>query len=99
MVMLAPAAHAKNLDLVPLVYNDVPDNIMGDPLRVKQVITNLVNNAIKFTQTGEVVLRASLEDEDKEANRVTLRLSVTDSGVGDRKSTRLNSSHVRISYA
>ena len=82
MVMLAPAAHAKNLDLVPLVYNDVPDNIMGDPLRVKQVITNLVNNAIKFTQTGEVVLRASLEDEDKETNRVTLRLSVTDSGVG-----------------
>ncbi len=82
MVMLAPAAHAKNLDLVPLVYNDVPDNIMGDPLRVKQVITNLVNNAIKFTQTGEVVLRASLEDEDHENNRVTLRLSITDSGVG-----------------
>lgn len=82
MVMLAPAAHSKNLDLVPLVYSDVPDNIMGDPLRVKQVITNLVNNAIKFTQTGEVVLRASLEDEDKENNRVTLRLSITDSGVG-----------------
>ncbi len=82
MVMLAPAAHSKNLDLVPLVYNDVPDNIMGDPLRVKQVITNLVNNAIKFTQTGEVVLRASLEDEDKENNKVTLRLSITDSGVG-----------------
>lgn len=81
MVMLAPAAHSKNLDLVPLVYNDVPDNIMGDPLRVKQVITNLVNNAIKFTQTGEVVLRASLE-EDKESNRITLRLSITDSGVG-----------------
>lgn len=82
MVMLAPAAHSKNLDLVPLVYNDVPDNIMGDPLRVKQVITNLVNNAIKFTQTGEVVLRASLEDEGTENNRVTLRLSITDSGVG-----------------
>ena len=82
MVMLAPAAHAKNLDLVPLVYNDVPDNIMGDPLRVKQVITNLVNNAIKFTQTGEVVLRASLEEEDTDSNRVTLRLSITDSGVG-----------------
>ncbi|OZB15088.1 MAG: hybrid sensor histidine kinase/response regulator, partial [Marinobacter sp. 34-60-7] len=82
MVMLAPAAHAKNLDLVPLVYNDVPDNVMGDPLRVKQVITNLVNNAIKFTQTGEVVLRASLEDEDTEHNKVTLRISITDSGVG-----------------
>ncbi|SFM12182.1 ATP-binding protein [Marinobacter zhejiangensis] len=82
MVMLAPAAHSKNLDLVPLVYNDVPDNIMGDPLRVKQVITNLVNNAIKFTQTGEVVLRASLDDEDTENHRVTLRLSISDSGVG-----------------
>jgi len=82
MVMLAPAAHSKNLDLAPLVYNDVPDNVMGDPLRVKQVITNLVNNAIKFTQTGEVVLRASLEDEDQENNRVTVKISITDSGVG-----------------
>jgi len=82
MVMLAPEAHGKNLDLVALVYQDVPDNIMGDPLRVKQVITNLINNAIKFTQTGEVVLRASLEAEDPENHRVTLRLSVTDSGVG-----------------
>jgi len=82
MVMLAPAAHTKNLDLAALVYNDVPDAIMGDPLRVKQIITNLVNNAIKFTQTGEVVLRVSLEDEDRENNRVTLRISVTDSGVG-----------------
>ncbi|MDI9246115.1 ATP-binding protein [Marinobacter sp. CHS3-4] len=82
MVMLAPAAHSKNLDLVPLVYDDVPDNMMGDPLRVKQVITNLVNNAIKFTQTGEVVLRASLEAEAPESNRITLRLSISDSGVG-----------------
>ncbi|WP_166269058.1 response regulator [Marinobacter caseinilyticus] len=82
MMMLAPAAHSKNLDLVPLVYHDVPDNVVGDPLRVKQVITNLVNNAIKFTQTGEVVLRASLEEENIEGHRVTLRLSITDSGVG-----------------
>ncbi|MEQ5836968.1 response regulator [Marinobacter sp. NFXS9] len=82
MVMLAPAAHAKNLDLVPLIYSDVPDTVMGDPLRVKQVITNLVNNAIKFTQTGEVVLRASLEEEDAEGFSVVLRFSVTDSGVG-----------------
>lgn len=82
MVMLAPEAHRKNLDLVALVYQDVPDNIMGDPLRVKQIITNLINNAIKFTQTGEVVLRASLEDEDPDNQRATLRLSVTDSGVG-----------------
>jgi two-component system sensor histidine kinase BarA len=80
MVMLAPAAHAKNLDLVPLIYSDVPDNIVGDPLRIKQIITNLINNAIKFTQSGEVVLRAMLDDDDEQQVRV--RLSVSDTGVG-----------------
>ncbi|WP_423837058.1 ATP-binding protein [Tamilnaduibacter salinus] len=82
MVMLAPAAHAKHLDLVPLIYSDVPDTVLGDPLRVKQVITNLVNNAIKFTQTGEVVLRISLEAESEESHRLTLRFAVSDTGVG-----------------
>ncbi|WP_097460758.1 response regulator [Mangrovitalea sediminis] len=81
MVMLAPAAHTKNLDLVPLVYSDVPDHIVGDPLRVKQIITNLVNNAIKFTQTGEVVMRAMLDDEGDDEH-LTIRISVTDTGVG-----------------
>lgn len=80
LVMLAPAAHAKNLDLVPLIYSDVPNNIVGDPLRVKQIITNLINNAIKFTQSGEVVLRAMLDDNDERAVRI--RLSVSDTGVG-----------------
>jgi len=82
MVMLAPAAHDKNLDLVPLVYDDVPDAIVGDALRIKQVITNLVNNAIKFTQTGEVVLRAMLDDEQEEEDSCRIRISVTDTGVG-----------------
>lgn len=82
MVMLAPAAHNKNLDLVTLVYNDVPDSLMGDPLRLKQIITNLLNNAIKFTRTGEVVLRASLEEEDLNNNTVTLRVSIADTGMG-----------------
>jgi two-component system sensor histidine kinase BarA len=82
MAMLAPAAHNKNLDLVTLVYNDVPDNLMGDPLRLKQIITNLLNNAIKFTRTGEVVLRASLEEDDANTGSVTLRISVADTGMG-----------------
>ena len=81
MTMLAPAAHSKNLDLVPLVYQDVPDNILGDPLRVKQIITNLVNNAIKFTQTGEVVLRAMLDEGDDDS-KTAIRISVSDTGVG-----------------
>ncbi len=80
MTMLAPTAHSKALDLVPLVYTDVPNNILGDPLRIKQIITNLVNNAIKFTQSGEVVLRAMLEEQVD--NNVTIKLSVSDTGVG-----------------
>src|SRR5690606_40787019 len=65
LTMLAPAAHQKNLDLAALVYSDVPKHILGDPLRVKQIITNLVNNGIKFTQSGEVVVRAMVEEQDR----------------------------------
>ncbi|MCP5161626.1 MAG: response regulator [Hahellaceae bacterium] len=82
MVMLAPAAHQKNLDLVSLIYSDVPNNLMGDPLRIKQIITNLVNNAIKFTQSGEVVLRVMVEDEDESGKHLTIRIRVSDTGVG-----------------
>lgn len=80
LTMLAPAAHQKNLDLAALVYSDVPKHILGDPLRVKQIITNLVNNGIKFTQSGEVVVRAMVEEED--GNKVNVKVSVTDTGVG-----------------
>lgn len=80
LIMLAPAAHGKNLDLAPLIYSDVPDAFMGDPLRIKQVLTNLVNNAIKFTQHGEVVVRVMLDEDDPDDERI--RISITDTGVG-----------------
>ncbi|UZE97124.1 response regulator [Alkalimarinus alittae] len=80
MTMLAPTAHSKGLDLVPLIYSDVPNNVLGDPLRIKQIITNLVNNAIKFTQSGEVVLRAMLEAQKD--NSIKIKISVSDTGVG-----------------
>ncbi|MGM0450028.1 MAG: ATP-binding protein [Pseudomonadota bacterium] len=88
LVMLAPAAHDKNLDLVPLIYTDVPDAFMGDPLRIKQVMTNLVNNAIKFTQHGEVVVRVMLDDNDTDDE--TIRISITDTGMGLSDSQREN---------
>ncbi len=78
--MVAPLAHEKQLELVSLVYNNVPANLVGDPLRLKQIITNLVNNAIKFTESGNIVLRTMLESqEDKFA---VCKISITDTGIG-----------------
>ncbi len=79
--LLAPIAHEKGLELVPIVYSDVPFHLGGDPLRVKQLITNLVDNAIKFTHEGSVVVRVMLDDEDS-SDQTILRISVTDTGIG-----------------
>lgn len=80
LTILAPAAHEKQLELLSLVYRDTPLSLIGDPLRLKQVLTNLVSNAIKFTRAGTIVIRAMLEDES--ADRAQLRISVQDTGIG-----------------
>ncbi|MGJ7456386.1 ATP-binding protein [Halomonas sp. RA08-2] len=76
----APLAHQKELQLLGLVYDDVPGVLNGDPMRIQQVLTNLVHNAVKFTRQGEVVVRVMMEQADP--GRVTLRISVTDTGIG-----------------
>ena len=76
----APLAQHKHLQLLGLVYDDVPADLKGDPLRVRQVITNLVHNAVKFTDRGEVIVRVMLEAA--EPGRVTLRVDVSDTGMG-----------------
>lgn len=81
IVMLAPSAHQKDLDLNYLYYNDAPRVIEGDALRLKQVITNLVNNAIKFTNQGEVILRVMLDDSLND-DCDNLKIAITDTGVG-----------------
>lgn len=80
LMLMAPNAHEKNLELVPMIYSDVPEKIVGDHLRLKQIITNLVNNAIKFTEKGSVVVRIMLEKEM--AEHVVVCVSITDSGIG-----------------
>lgn len=80
LTMLAPLAHDKNLELVSLIYSDVPINLVGDPLRLKQIATNLVNNAIKFTESGNIIVRVMLENTKE--NQSVLKISVTDTGIG-----------------
>jgi PAS domain S-box-containing protein len=77
-----PALHAQNkgLELTSLVEADVPSALRGDPGRLRQVLTNLLGNAIKFTERGEVALSARLLDEAEEY--ATLRFEVRDTGVG-----------------
>ena len=80
LTMLAPEAHKKGIELAALVYQDVPYEIMADPTRIKQVITNLVNNAIKFTEHGSVIIRIMLEESLSE--KVALKFTITDTGIG-----------------
>jgi signal transduction histidine kinase/CheY-like chemotaxis protein/HPt (histidine-containing phosphotransfer) domain-containing protein len=77
----------KKVELLVHVADDVPDGLVGDPLRLRQVLVNLVGNAFKFTDRGEVVVRATLEGgDDAPADlpepRAALRLAVRDTGVG-----------------
>ena len=77
---LALRAHSKNLELTCDIAVDLPDQLLGDAGRLRQVIVNLVGNAIKFTDAGEVVLRAELIESN--AGRPRIRISVTDTGIG-----------------
>jgi signal transduction histidine kinase/CheY-like chemotaxis protein len=78
--LLALKAHEKGLEYVAVIQPDVPSLLCGDPGRLRQILVNLVGNAIKFTEEGEVTIRVNLDDED--TNHVTIRFSVTDTGIG-----------------
>jgi CheY-like chemotaxis protein/nitrogen-specific signal transduction histidine kinase len=90
--LMAIRAGAKKLELVTYVHPDVPANVTGDPTRLRQVFVNLVGNAIKFTDQGEVVLRieptqaipgeVTLRIEPDQADSNSLRCSVSDTGIG-----------------
>ncbi len=77
---LAFRAHSKGLELASKFSPDVPAHLMGDPNRLRQVIVNLTGNAIKFTNSGEVVLSVAVER--CEGNDVELLFAVTDTGCG-----------------
>jgi PAS domain S-box-containing protein len=78
--VLAPRAAAKNLELVCRVAPGLDRAVRGDPGRLRQILLNLAGNAVKFTERGEVVVRAEMVA--RSATSVTVRLSVTDTGIG-----------------
>ena len=70
----------KNLELVKDYDNNIPEVLIGDPIRLHQIILNLVSNAIKFTSKGKVTVSVLLLNEDE--NKVTIKFSVSDTGIG-----------------
>lgn len=78
--MFTARAHHRPIELVCHVERDVPDALTGDPVRLRQVLTNLIGNAVKFTEHGEIVLKVE-RDEDR-GPRLALRFSVRDTGIG-----------------
>jgi CheY-like chemotaxis protein/two-component sensor histidine kinase len=77
--LLAPRAHAKNIELVAVVAKDVPKTIRTDEMRLRQVLTNLVGNALKFTEKGGVCIQLAV---DRVREKPVLVVDVRDTGVG-----------------
>jgi signal transduction histidine kinase/DNA-binding response OmpR family regulator len=78
--IVSQKAQEKNLEFLIASHPDIPANLIGDPLRLGQILINLVNNAIKFTERGEVVVTIALQERFQQ--RVHLKFSVRDTGIG-----------------
>tara|TARA_B100000683_G_C12488492_1_gene553822 strand:- start:324 stop:2732 length:2409 start_codon:yes stop_codon:yes gene_type:complete len=83
MSMFALQAEQQDIELLLMVESEVPNLLLGDPLRLGQVLMNLTSNAIKFTRHGEVVVGAELVEQDE--STVSIRFCVTDTGIGIEK--------------
>ncbi len=78
--LLAANARGKHLSLMAYVAPNVPAQVQGDPERIRQILLNLISNAIKFAEAGEIVVRADMESSD--STTANVRFSVTDNGIG-----------------
>ncbi|WP_049853856.1 two-component sensor histidine kinase BarA [Dickeya fangzhongdai] len=80
IMLLAHTAHEKGLELTLNIQHDVPEQFVGDPLRLQQIITNLLGNAIKFTEQGNIDIR--IEKRRQESLQVLLEIQIKDTGIG-----------------
>ncbi len=80
--LFSKPAERKNLQIGLNIENDVPDTVYGDPRRIRQVITNLIANAIKFTEEGEVIINVKLDSYNPENDHTSVRFEIVDTGIG-----------------
>jgi len=80
LTLLAPSAHKKELELSIKIDKEIPDSLLGDAMRIKQIMTNLVSNAIKFTQHGSVIIDVTYRVIN--AKRAAVKITVADTGIG-----------------
>jgi two-component system sensor histidine kinase/response regulator len=78
--LTAQKAHEKGLEFLAHVAPGIPEHLLGDPLRLGQILTNFVNNAVKFTERGEI--RLNIEQRERTGEKVQLKFSVRDTGIG-----------------
>jgi PAS domain S-box-containing protein len=78
--LFEPKIEEKNLELIKVYDTNIPDVLLGDPVRLHQIILNLVSNAVKFTNKGKITMRVQLISED--ATHANIEFSVTDTGIG-----------------
>lgn len=80
--MFASRASEKQIELLIFPDSNVPKCLKGDPLRIEQILINLTNNAIKFTESGQITVKVELETHNSDKDKATLLFSVSDTGIG-----------------
>ena len=80
--LMSPRAAAKGIQFSSYISRGVPGLILGDAGRVRQVVLNLVSNAIKFTDAGRIALQVDVANDHSQASRCTLHFSISDTGIG-----------------
>ncbi|MFQ3621148.1 MAG: response regulator [Spirochaetales bacterium] len=80
--MVSLLAHKKGLEIIVDTAKEVPRWVWGDPVRIKQILINLINNAVKFTQKGEVLVRTRVKEKDRSVQTLPVEFEVIDTGIG-----------------
>ena len=94
-VMFAQPAQAKGLELICSIPDDLPVAVSGDPVRMRQILTNLVSNAVKFTSQGDIVIRVKLLDDSLRLAHFRFEVQDSGIGIGEAEQARLFSAFVQ----